>query len=209
MDELIKHCNERNLDGVIKYFYSHQYPNYAFDQGSVILESVIINQDIEILEVLLRNNIVFNEDVLNALPYSNEDIFLLVYNYIMHNKERLTININNKPDFLADLCKSYSSTEKMFFIALKSGYFDVNYKDYSGKKLIHLIVCFGKKGFMKYLKGFDIDYLEKDEDGYTILDYATKKNNSLIIYDLITLKPILKVLFANQYSCFASNILYK
>ena len=62
---------------------------------------------------------------------------------------------------------------------------------------------------MKYLKGFDIDYLEKDEDGYTILDYATKKNNSLIIYDLITLKPILKVLFANQYSCFASNILYK
>jgi len=209
MDDLIKYCNERDLDKVIKYFYSKKYPNDAFEQGSVILESVIINQDIEILEVLLKNEIVFNEDVLNALPYSSEDIFLLVCNYIKKNNDKLEIDLNNKPDFLLDLCRSYSSTEKMFFTSLNSGYFDINYKDYSGKKLIHLIVCFGKKGFMKYLKEYDIDYLEKDEDGYTILDYAVKKNSCSIIYDLITLKPILKGLFASQYCGFASSILYK
>lgn len=209
MDELIRHCNERNLDGVIKYFYLNKYPADEFEKGSLIIESVIINQDIEILAVLLKNRIVFDEDILNALPYSSEDIFLLVYNYIISNNDRLDIKLNNKPDFLIDLCRSYSSTEKMFSISLNSGCFDVNYKDYSGKKLIHLIVSFGKKGFMKYLKGYKINYLEKDDDGYTILDYAIKKNNGLIIYDLIILKPILKILFASQYCHFASNILYK
>lgn len=209
MDDLIKYCNERDLDKVIKYFYLNKYPDNSFEEGSNILESVIINQDIEILEVLLKNKIVFNEDVLNSLPYSNEDIFLLVYNYIKNNGGRLNINLNNKQDFLLDLCKSYSSTEKMFFISLNSGFFDINYKDYSGKKLIHLIVYFGKKGFIKYLKEYNIDYLEKDEDGYTVLDYAIRKNNSSIIYDLITLKPILQGLFANQYCGFASSILYK
>lgn len=209
MDELIRKCNERDLDGVIKYFYVNEFPQEAFEQGSTILENVIINQDIEILEILLKNKIVFNEDVLNALPYSSEEIFLLVYNYILNNYEKLDMNFEEKPDFLIDLCKSYSSTEKMFFIALNSGCFDVNYKDYSGKKIIHLIVCFGKKGFVKYLKDFDINYLEKDDAGYTIFDYAIKKNYECIMYDLITFKPILKMLFASQYSHLASHILYK
>lgn len=209
MDNLTKVCNERDLDGVIKYFYSNRFPKNDFVLGSTILEDVIINQDVEILEVLLRNKIVFNEDVLNALPYTSEEIFLLVYNYIIHNHEYLDINFKQKPDFLIDICKSYSSTEKMFLMALNSKCFDVNYKDYSGKKIIHLIVCFGKRGFIKHLKGFDINYLEKDDDGYTIFDYAMKKSYESIIYDLLTFKPILKTLFARQYSNIASHMLYK
>lgn len=209
MDNLIKSCSERDINGVIRFFRQEKYPTDDYERGSIILENVIINQDVEILEILLKNKIVFNEDILNVLPYTSEEIFILIDNYIKKNYHQLNINFKKKPDFLIDLCKSYSSTEKMFYLSLENNRFDIEYKDFSGKKLIHFIVCFGKKGFMKYLKNYNINYMEKDDNGYTIFDYSIKKEHSSIFYEVITISSILKTLFAQQYGSIASRLLYK
>lgn len=199
MDELIRSCEERDLDGVIKYFNTEVFPVDEKEQGGYIIESVIRNSDLEILEILLKNNIVFDERCLEFLPFAHEDIFLKVYKYIETHKKALKINFNHYPDFLLDICKSYSSTEKMFSLAIDSGYFDINYVDNTGKNVAHIIVIFNKLGFMKCLETKRVNYIEKDNKGWTIFDYAMRRESKDILAEIVGLKEVMFSLFVKNH----------
>jgi len=200
MDELIRSCEERDLDGVIKYFNTERFPVDEKEQGGYIIESVIRNCDLEILEILLKNNIVFDERCLEFLPFAHEDIFLKMYQYIEKNRKTLKINFNNYPDFLLDICKSYSSTEKMFSLAINSKHFDMTYIDSTGKNLAHIIVCFNKLGFMKHLANKKINYIEKDDYGLTIFDYAMRRESKNMLSEIISLPEVMRCLFIKNHA---------
>lgn len=199
MEELIRSCEERDLDGVIKYFNTEVFPVDEKEQGGYIIESVIRNSDLEILEILLKNNIVFDERCLEFLPFAHEDIFLKVYKYIETHKKTLKINFNNYPDFLLDICKSYSSTEKMFSLAINSDYFDMNYTDSTGKNVAHIIVCFNKLDFMKHLEGRHVGYMEKDNYGLTIFDYAMRRESKNMMAEIVGLPEVMCSLFVKNH----------
>lgn len=186
MDEIVKACLDNDFNAVINIFNLNTNLKISPEEGNVVIANAICHNDIEMLEILLKNKVVFTEEILDFLAMSGENIFFMLVKYIQ--KGNVDFVVEDRFDILFEMAESKSATYKMFEYILCSTHISPYLLNMRGGKYYHDIAKNGKDSVLPYLiKNHNLNIFEKDDLGNSVFDYAIKSGSVLLFNEVMTI----------------------
>lgn len=186
MDEIVKACLDNDFNTVNNLFNLNDKLKISLEEGNIVISNAICQNDIEMLDILLKNKVSFSEEILDLLSTCGESVFFILVNYIQ--KGNVDFVIEDRFDILFEMAESRSATYNMFEYILCSTQVSPYLLNIRGGKYYHDIAKNGKTGIIPYLiKEHNLNIFEKDDLGNSVFDYAVKSGSVLMFDEVMTI----------------------
>lgn len=119
-------------------------PTFHIDSknADLLLKNAIENDDNELIKLLVKNNVLFTEEILDFIGFASEEVFLSILKKVDSNQ--IDFNWTNINSVFFDLCDSHVSTNSMFLFLINKNLIDVNLL-YKGDIPLLIYLCIDKK----------------------------------------------------------------